>query len=105
MKKPIPEMQKWIDGTVPDKVVNVVYFIWLEKSQGGVAPTWAEIAHVGGWAHRPRAEWQAKMRYLRRFGVEWSHQKRYSTRVRREVVPYLVAAADNRRDCREVAFR
>lgn len=88
----IIEQQAWLDGTVPPKVLKIMYFIHNERLLLGVSPTWAEIAIEGGWSHRPRREWRNKMRYLKRFGVEWAPNQQYSTRVKREVVPYLIAA-------------
>lgn len=92
MNTNVIEMDRWVDGTVPDNVVKVVFFIWATREETGKGPTWAEIAEFGGWAHRPRDAWKPKMRLLKRYGVVSHHKRARSTKVVGEVVPYMLKA-------------
>lgn len=95
-------MDAWERGDVPDKVVNVMYFIYSQRINGK-APTWREIAEVGGWSDRPRTLWRPKMRYLKRWGVVWWPNKPKSTKIAAEIVPLLLRMVDDQRDCRKIA--
>lgn len=90
--KAAPDLDAWRDDRVPKDVEQAVMFIYfrhaIQSTTKTKGPSWDEIAKFMGW-NCPRAELRKKMKRLRRWGVKWDMNKPGSTRIHKDVEPFL----------------
>ena len=85
------DVDAWERKRVPREAVTCLLYVHAYRKRTGTGPSWADIAHLMDWDHLDRRQWRIRMKRLRRWGLQWRFNVPGSTKVHKDVVPFVEA--------------